>query len=255
MVVGKAVMKRPATKYARLNSFQRGMVFMGFVAGLSLTEISEHVEKEGGTVPVKQTMADTIAHAQANGGALWDGELRGDAGRPRETSDALDKKITKIVFQKRGSNIVTAKYIRKVVHQAREVGLRTIQRRIREAGLRWLRRRSKSLVPVVYRADRLEWAVWVSQRTAAHLSQWAFTNGTSFYLARTDEEHEDKRRLALGTYVWRAANGHDALFGDCVGPSSYAKAQGKVVRLGNACGWEAFRACSQTWTGHENRDV
>ena len=31
--------------------------------------------------------------------------------------------------------------------------------------------------------------------------------------------------------MWRAANGHDALFEDCVGPSCYAKSQGTVVRI------------------------
>ena len=63
------------------------------------------------------------------------------------------------------------------------------------------------------------------------LARWAFTDGTSFYLARTENELLDKKRAALGTHVWRAADGHDALFADCVGPSSYAKAQGNCVRI------------------------
>ena len=44
-------------------------------------------------------------------------------------------------------------------------------------------------------------------------------------------EQESKKRAALGTSVWRMADGSDALYEDCVGPSAYWKAQGFPVRV------------------------
>jgi len=39
-------------------------------------------------------------------------------------------------------------------------------------------------------------------------------------------EAEEKRRQALGPFVWRMANGKDGLFTDNIGPSLYAASQG-----------------------------
>lgn len=228
MVVRKVAMKK---SHQRLTPFQRGMIYMGFLVSLTLNDIADKVSKDKKSIPSVQTVSNTIEHAKTHGGSKWDGVLDSDAGRPRKTDTALDKQILSLVFQKRGSAKVTAAYVRKVLKSARKVALRTIQRRIREAGLRWLRRRRKTLLTKAHRDERLEWAVFVQEQTTAMLARWAYSDGTSFYLARTDEMLLDKRRAALGTHVWRAADGHDALFEDCVGPSSYAKAQGSCVRI------------------------
>ena len=227
----RSVLKKPASKFLRLTPFQRGMIFMGFLTGMTQPEIAAEVQKTDGSNPTAQAVSDTISHAQANGGAMWNGQLQSGAGRPRESTTKLDKAITKFVFKRRGSIKVTATVVRRFVKESRGLSVRTIQRRIADAGLRYLRRRQKYLISAAHKQDRLEWVAWVSQRTTAMLSKWAFTDGTSFYLARSDSEYADKRRLALGSHVWRAANGHDALFEDCVGPSTYAKAQGNCVRV------------------------
>ena len=78
---------------------------------------------------------------------------------------------------------------------------------------------------------RLKWCRWVLKQSAYHLSRWAYSDGTVFYLARSAHEVVQKARLALGPQVWRHAHGHDSLFEDVVGPSSYAKAQGQPVRV------------------------
>jgi hypothetical protein len=231
MPVRKKATKMKSSKFLRLTPLQRGMIFMGFLAGSSLQDIADDVEKQDGSHPSTQAVSDTIALAKANGGSKWNGEVHGDAGRPRETSSKLDQAIRKLVFQKRGSIKVTAKVVRKLVVGASKLSLRSIQRRISEAGLAYLRRRRKHLVSPAHKQERLEWVAWVYLLPAAMLARWAYTDGTSFYLARTQDEHGDKKRLALGTHVWRAANGHDALYEDCVGPSCYAKAQGKCVRI------------------------
>ena len=59
-----------------------------------------------------------------------------------------------------------------------------------------------------------------------------------YYLDRTVAEHEQTEQAALGSHVWRRLDGSDALYQDCLGPSSYNKAQGKPVRVWGmlACG-------------------
>jgi len=58
-----------------------------------------------------------------------------------------------------------------------------------------------------------------------------YSDGTVFYLDRTAAENEHTRRAALGPYVWRKADRTDALYRDCVGASTYKKAQGLPVRI------------------------
>ena len=152
-------------------------------------------------------------------------------GRPRTTADALDKDIVKVVFKHRGRAMVTPKFIKKVLPAARRVSLRTLRRRLGDAGLAWLRRRKKTLVPKEHQQARVRWAKWVLQQRQPSLARWAYTDGTVFYLARTETERLSKRRAALGPCVWRHADGRDALYEECVGPSAYWKAQGQPVRI------------------------
>ena len=68
-------------------------------------------------------------------------------------------------------------------------------------------------------------------RTLTTLGRWARSDGTVFYVARTGGEHDQKVRAALTGHVWSLADGKDALYEDCVGPSAYWKAQGTPVRV------------------------
>ena len=63
------------------------------------------------------------------------------------------------------------------------------------------------------------------------LLRWAYVDGTSFYLARTPEEHADNQRASLGKHVWRLETGQDSLEDKNVGASSYAKAQGLPIKI------------------------
>ena len=71
----------------------------------------------------------------------------------------------------------------------------------------------------------------VLRKHSATLQRQAYTDGTAWYLARSVAEKEDKKTLALGKHVWREATGKDGLFGDNIGPSLYAKAQGLPVKI------------------------
>ena len=77
----------------------------------------------------------------------------------------------------------------------------------------------------------MQFAHRVKRMHDATLERWAYSDGTVFFLDRDAAEHESSRRAALGRSVWRRADGKDALYADCVGPSSYTKGQGVPVRI------------------------
>ena len=224
-------MSAPASRYARLTPFLRGAIYSLFLAGLPEEEIVATVKKPDGINPSLTAVRYTIKLCQAMGGMAWDGVLQTRAGRPQETSHALDRSIVRLVFKYRGRAKVTTDFVQKRIRAARLVSKRTVQRRLVAAGLKWLTRRRKSLVTSIHKPPRMKWAHWVLRRTIDTLGRWAFSDGTVFYLARTPAEKEHTSRGALGTRVWRAASGHDALFEDCVGPSAYWKGQGAPVRV------------------------
>ena len=226
------VHRKGRSTYQRFSPYLCGVVYGLLLAGWTYEQVADHVVKEDGTHPVQQSIASVAQRAADGGGLQWDGKSTSTGvGKPRSTSNALDKAIVKLVFKKRGSTVVTAKYVRKTLKAARKVALRTIQRRINEAGLLWLRRRRKAIVPAQHKVSRMDWAAWVLGCTSITLARWAFTDGTTFYLARTPTELASQRRAALGPFVWRMADGSDALYEDCIGPSAYHKTQGNKIRV------------------------
>ena len=146
----------------------------------------------------------------------------------------MDRALTKLVLKHRGRAIVTVAFLQTMLPEWRGVSDATVERRLFDAGLAWLRRRRKSLIPAKHKVTRLRWARWVKTRPDGELKRWAYTDGTSFYLARTDDEATSKYRAALGPFVWRQADGSDALYENCVGPSAHGKAQGLPVLIWGA---------------------
>ena len=228
--------KRKAETRVRLTPYLRGVIYGLFLAGYTYQEIADEVEKADGTNPCQQSVASVISQAKSHGGLQWDGEAEyksasSSVGRPRETTQKLDRQILQLVFKHRGKALVTVAFIKKMIRAARKHSHSLIERRLGQAGLAWLRRRRKSIVPAVHKTQRLEWAAWVLTRTATTLARWAYSDGTVFYLARTDNEKASSSRGALGPQVWRQTCGADALYEDCVGPSAYWKSQGAPVRI------------------------
>lgn len=87
------------------------------------------------------------------------------------------------------------------------------------------------------------WACFGARRSAPELAtklanQWAYTDGTVWFLDRDDAEAESSKRRSLGTHVWRKSDMTDAMYQDCLGPSSYSKGQGIPVKIWGllACG-------------------
>ena len=224
--------KKKVSAYARLSPYVRGIIFGLFLGGTTLTDIAGEVTKENGDHPCVSSVESTVKMCKAQGGTKWNGVVESSGRGPaRKTTDALDGKILKLVTKMRGSAKVTVDYVRKKVPSTRKLSRSTIQRRLSEAGLAWLRRRRKSLVPKAHKQARIAFSDWVLSRTVRTLARWVYTDGTTFYLAQSASEKEHKMRGALGTHVWRMADGSDGLYEDCVGPSSYWKAQGLSVRI------------------------
>ena len=231
---GPKVMKsmKSSPSHARLSPFARGAITaLALLAGWSAKDIAEAVPKPDGAAPSPVAVQQTIGMAKENNGMQWNGEVCAASGRPRATTDALDKEIFRLVIKHRGRTVVNTNYVKKKIKAARALSDRTIQRRLVEAGLRWLRRRKKSFVPKLHLESRLKWSSWVLGRTVSTLKRWAYSDGTVFYLARCESEVQNKVRAALGPMVWRRADGKDSLWHDCIGPSAYWKSQGKPVRV------------------------
>ena len=102
---------------------------------------------------------------------------------------------------------------------------------VREAGLRWLRQRRKTWVPQRSRKHPLTFKDRVKASSDQFLRRWVYTDGIGFYKDRTQDELDELKHKALGIYVWRGTKQEEALYKDCVGPSSYRKAQGQTITV------------------------
>jgi hypothetical protein len=159
------------------------------------------------------------------------GEESSVGGRPREINDEEQRTLVTVVFKERGSCKVTIPYCKKRLPLLRRVHDTTVSRALQLAGLCWLQRRMKWTIPADHKEARVAYAETVLLKHQATIGRHAFTDGTSFYLARSWTQVEHKQRAALGRYVYRMASGSDGMFDENIGPSLYAKAQGLPVKI------------------------
>ena len=82
-----------------------------------------------------------------------------------------------------------------------------------------------------HKPARLAYCDWVEKQDQEDLNDWSYVDGTSIYLATHEAQHLDKQRGSLGRSVWRLTDGSDSLEDKNVGGSSYAKSQGKPVKI------------------------
>ena len=96
-----------------------------------------------------------------------------------------------LVLKERASHVATTTFCRKKLQALRKVSKQTVCRALHEAGLAWLRRRAKRVVPKPARKARVEYAKALLRRKS--FASVAYTDGTSFYLARSAPGHADKK--------------------------------------------------------------
>jgi hypothetical protein len=224
------VKKRPAsdaTTY-HLDAFAVGGIAALTKAGYGPREIEECelVTKADGS-PVPLSCIQKIVN-KLKADETWRGQRKEGSGRQRSTSEAQDAEMVQYVLDNRGREKLTSKKVKRRLGASSD---RLVRRRLAEVGIKWLRRRCKTLVPAVSVSMRLAWASWIKQCQDAFLKRWVYTDGCSFYLDKDSGDVENSQRASLGKFVYRMDDGSDSLYKDCVGPSSYKKAQGECVRV------------------------
>ena len=96
-----AVKKKELKTHSRYSPFLRGVIYGMFLAGSSQRDIVDELTKSDGSPVSQPGVCATIQMVEANGGVLWDGEVKPGPceGRPRATTKALDRKILRLVFR------------------------------------------------------------------------------------------------------------------------------------------------------------
>ena len=221
---------------SQFSSFEVGQVKAHMHHGLGAVKISRILLKPDGksqwSVTAVQDCMDKL-----NADSSWRGERAEGSGPPRATTKAQDKQLVKYVLAERGRRKVTIGLLRTQFAWLKGLSDSLVADRLGEADLAWLRRRGKSIATKTYIPERLAYCKLVAAKQQRTLDTWAYTDGTTFYLDRTSDENEHTQRAALGGFVWRRTDGRDAMFAECLGPSSYAKAQGYPVRVWGMLVW------------------
>ena len=215
---------------AHFTPFEVGQVKAHLHHGLGPGDIAKIIYKPDGKNRYSHTaVANIIAKLGAD--RNYRGQRKAGSGRERFTTKAQDKLIVQELKDSRGEYKVTVDFLRNKFSWLRNFGNTLIEERLHEAGLWWMRRRNKTIVTERYLPGRIAYCRVVLNMWQATLDLWAYTDGTVFYLDRDPDELEHSQRAALGKMVWRHSDHRDAMFQECLGPSTYKKAQGHLVRV------------------------
>ena len=214
----------------QLSPFEVGQVKAHMEHDLGSTTIARHIKKaDGKSFFEESAIRKCMKKLKENPG--WRGEREEGSGAPRKTTTKQDKQIIQWVMDERGKQKVSVSRLKKQFPVLRCVSDSLVEDRLHDANLAFLRRVKKTIVAKKHRAPRISYCRAVKRMHTKTLQSWAYTDGTVYYLDKTEADHEHTVRRALGTHVWRKSDNSDARWGDCVGPSVYNKAQGIPVRV------------------------
>ena len=172
---------------------------------------------------------DVLAHFRND--SAWGGSDSSAGGNPPLTSPKQEKQILRILERDVGKFVVTARHVKKKLPALRGMRDQVLQRTFGRLGYAYRDRRRKAAIAEQYKPARLLYCDWLLKQTQGYLNIFAYTDGTTFFLATNSVGNHDKQRAGLGKKVWRRIDGIDALEDKNVGPSSYAKSQGKPVKI------------------------
>jgi transposase len=225
---------------ARFSVFARGRIVGKFEEGAKQSKIRKHVLKKDGSRASLRAIRGVLARARAD--PEWQGKDSCAGGRPQEFSAKELGRVRKLIHAEVGLAKVTIPYLRKRLPFLKRVTKEGVRKVLKRLKFVWRLRRGKAAIAAKYKPQRLAYSDWVLKQSKSVLYRFAYVDGTTFYLARTPEQHEDKERAALGRYCYRLATGEDSLEDRNVGASCYAKAQGLPVKIwGFFCdGWMEY---------------
>ena len=216
--------------FARLSPLAKDRICGMREAGWKRADISKQVKKNDGKRPCLQAVDGVLKKFEED--PEWDGcEERTEGGRPRDLTQQQEKKIRDILLRDVGRKIVSATSVKRSLPELRRVADRTIQRTFQRLGFAYKYRRKKAAIGEKYKPARLSYCDWLLKQSQEHLNKFAYIDGTTFFLPRTEVEQRDKQRACLGPRGWRLADGSDSMEDKNVGPSAYAKSQGNPVRM------------------------
>jgi len=221
----------------QIGPFELGQIKAHVEHGLGCTAIAQRLFKADGKTCYSESAVSRAMCKLAESPGWRAGREEG-SGAPRKTTKQQDRAVIRWVLQKRGQKKVTVGSIKKQFPFLRKFGDTLVEERLHEADLVYLRRRKKCLVTAEYLEKRVSYCQGVKRKHDTTLKTWAYTDGTVYYLDRSESEHANTVRRALGANVWRKSDNSDAMYQDCIGPSAYNKAQGIPVRVWGmlACG-------------------
>ena len=214
---------------ARFSPFSRGRIVGKAEEGASRKKIQKHVLKKDGTRGSLRAIDKVLAHARND--PDWEGEDSSAGGRPANLNAEEQQQLRDLIDAEVGLAKMTIPYMKKRLLFLRRVSKECVRQTLKRMGLVWRLRRSKAAIGKKYKPQRMAWSNWVLKQPEKILRRYAYVDGTTFYLARTAEEHEDKQRASLGRHCYRMVDGSDSLEDKNVGASSYAKAQGLPVKI------------------------
>jgi transposase len=212
-------------------------------------EILDTATKSDGNPVGKTAIDETIERMERE--PTWRGADTGvgeGRGRPTLLDEEDREEIRDLVFDNQAKACVTTSFVQRKIKRLREVSRWCIGRALHAAGLAWLIRRDKRVVPKEHVKERMDYCEWIIERRQDFLNRFAYTDGTTFYLARTDAELVDKQRLALGKRCWRMATGKDGLQGGNVGASMYAKSQGSTDQPTDRLSAQSIQSMQYIWS-------
>ena len=228
-------MVKNGTASQQLTAFELGQVYAHMHHDLGAPSIAEIVKKVKKGANGKDTFSVNCiweAMKKLKKNKKYRGERDPGSGRPRITTKKFDRQIVNEVFKARGEKKVSVAYLKQKFLAARKLSDTAIEERLGDAHLQYLRRRKKTIVPgKEHKKARLDQSNAIKHMHKKTLKRWGYSDGTVWYCDRTEEENASTQRAALGSWVWRKVDRSDALYDDCVGPSSYSKTQGDPVRI------------------------
>ena len=214
--------------FARFTPFTRGKIVGKAEEGVSAKRIRTSVLKQDGQPGSLRAINGVIGKARKDPG--WQGENSAAGGRPPALSAADTNRLMQLIHDEVGIAKVTIRYCRKRLPSLKKVSEECVRRTLHRLGLAWRLRRGKAAVAKSHKPARLKYCDWALKQPQRMLDRWAYVDGTSWYLARTAEDHADKQRACLGKHCWRMATGEDGLDDKNVGASAYAKTQGQPIK-------------------------
>ena len=219
------VMKAMRGGGGQFDEFARGRIIGLAEAGAKPNLITKKVAKTNRKHAKPDAVRKTIRKWKGMKG--WRGERAEGSGRPQILTDKQKDKIADLVFEHRGSEVVTIGFLKNRLPSLRVVSDMPVSRGLHAAGLKWLRRDIKRLVFVRNRAPRIAYARWILRQPSGDTEGYAFVDGTTYYLALCDTQAENQRRERLGKFVWRDATGRDGLLTENVAPRYTRPSKGR----------------------------